>query len=255
MWSLGESKRKAAMPLIQALGTVAKADQGDDRLLFRGQSSSGWSLCPGIFRARDGKVLPLERRRERLDRLSLCLDEFMGEYGRFRQGTEQAPKRDFNEKMAIAQHYGLPTPLLDWTESALVAMFFSVAFWDGKAETVRVFAVARGDFCTSNGALLVGNDPDKHRQGTQRGELSFCVEKKETGSSQAKPNLTPRYMDEFIDGKRYFGGLIRYIDIKIDQSEFEKARDFFYRNRLSFSDLFPDSIYWAVHQIKMRHLI
>lgn len=254
MLSLGGSKRKAPMPLVEALGTIADVDQGDDRLLFRGQSSSGWPLCPSLFRGRDGKVLPIETRRERLDRLALCLDEFMSEYGRFREDKKQDPKRDFNEKMAIAQHYGLPTPLLDWTESALVAMFFSVAFWDGKAEMVRVFAVARSDFCKSNGALLVGNDPDMYRQGNQRGELSFCVEK-EAESVRTKPKLTARYMDEVVDRKRHFEGLIRYLDIKIDQREFEKARDFFSRNRISFSDLFPDSLYWAVHQIKIRHLI
>jgi hypothetical protein len=40
--------------------------------------------------------------------------------------------RDIIEQLVIAQHYGIPTPLLDWTESVWVALFFGIRLYDIK---------------------------------------------------------------------------------------------------------------------------
>lgn len=80
---------------------------------WRGHADNDWKLVPGVFRSK-----------ERADHEQLLAAEFM----------RQAPILYANspssgawaEWLYLMQHYRLYTRLLDWTESPLVAAFFSV---------------------------------------------------------------------------------------------------------------------------------
>jgi hypothetical protein len=78
---------------------------------FRGQPNSSWPLEPNIFR---------------YDLLN-CEDEIRAEFQRRApQYMTEAPPSDYWGWYFLMQHYGALTRLLDWTDSALVALFFAL---------------------------------------------------------------------------------------------------------------------------------
>lgn len=79
--------------------------------LFRGQRDSTWNLLPAAFR----KFPQIEG--QRLQRFKQKAKLF---YDKCPGGTEYA------KWLPLMQHYGVPTRLLDWSESPLCALFFAI---------------------------------------------------------------------------------------------------------------------------------
>src|SRR5262252_5896073 len=100
--------------LSQYLAAIKEV--GSETVVYRGQRSAGWPLRPGLWRAQpripgthefvEGNLL-----REFKERVRLLLP--------------QLPQSEW-EWLALAQHHGLLTRLLDWTGNPLVALFFAV---------------------------------------------------------------------------------------------------------------------------------
>lgn len=78
---------------------------------FRGQTNAGWGLSPSIYR-HDLAKQEHDIRAEFQRRASLLM-------------SERAPSDEWSWYF-IMQHYAAPTRLLDWSDGALIALFFAL---------------------------------------------------------------------------------------------------------------------------------
>jgi hypothetical protein len=105
---------------LKFINQLIEGDKGCD--IFRGQRQLGWDLLPKALR-------------EKGDHLE-ALTKFRREgYGFGHRATEGL------DDMAVAQHYGLATNLLDWTTNPLVALFFACEDKDGNGVNGEVFVL------------------------------------------------------------------------------------------------------------------
>jgi hypothetical protein len=90
---------------------------------FRGHANADWKLTPKLYRR-----IPTRRP------IRIIEDDFRQEFTMRAPGlsglTENKPQNSW-EWYFIMQHSGAPTRLLDWTEGALIALYFAVRDSDG----------------------------------------------------------------------------------------------------------------------------
>lgn len=127
-----------------------------DVFWFRGHDDAEWELCPSALR------YPIMQTRHRA---ILSLAEFR-RIQEYRLTKAPGPKETF-KWLQIAQHYGLPTRLLDWTQSLTTALYF--ACQDPGVDGM-VFAIKPRDL---NRMSLRKNtvdvlDPDEHAETIQK---------------------------------------------------------------------------------------
>ncbi|WP_233148355.1 FRG domain-containing protein [Rhodopirellula sp. MGV] len=95
-----------------------------DRFVFRGHQSADWCLTPSFDRTYSS--IPLERRPKLAKELMENFTRYVGEYDpKSIRSRRIGPDEDEMWLMALAQHHGLPTRLLDWSRSPYIASYFA----------------------------------------------------------------------------------------------------------------------------------
>ena len=124
------------------------------RWVFRGHANTAHSLIPSV-----GRAPSTSRDREKFEKSLFHM--FCREA---RPHLDPRPDSDW-EWLAIAQHHGLPTRLLDWTDNPLVALYFAARKHDehhGEFFALHMPEKASREMTSSESPFCIGR-PMKYR--------------------------------------------------------------------------------------------
>ncbi len=102
------------------------------RLIYRGQRRYDWPLAPSLGRLDERRIVTAENAERQIALFRRAVRGRLDDRGLVEAAEE-------NELWAVGQHYGLLTPLLDWTYSPFVALFFAFEREDREREEPNLY--------------------------------------------------------------------------------------------------------------------
>lgn len=149
-----EKHFETATELWEALGATKKLAEGNCDFIYRGQANSEWPLLPSIYRESTINRLKgvtgneienhwqvikelylLKGFVENCDQIGLSIAndsiEFRKKHleiqDKYTLEPDLWPDEKLFELMALAQHHGVPTRLLDWSRQPYIAIYFAMS--------------------------------------------------------------------------------------------------------------------------------
>ena len=133
------------------------------RMWFRGQSDYSWGLVPSVQR-KDGMGEHYEQ---------YITTNFMIHTMRLNPSVPQ--RYDRASWLTLMQHYGLPTRLLDWSESPLVALYFALSSDEDAKADAAVWVLNPMKLNKKVGYPVCNGMPEKqYHTGTKHQTISAC---------------------------------------------------------------------------------
>ena len=126
--------------------------------VFRGQRDANWDISSSLER-----VLPIWKKGSQ--KVKKEIGEYLGYsegrlFDKFSERVEQftsigeAAADTILGKLALMQHHGVPTRLIDWTESSYVATYFAVEEATDLEGTCAIWAIS-SEWCQEKSAMAV----------------------------------------------------------------------------------------------------
>lgn len=148
----------------------AYASNNPHELWYRGHRSQDWKLRPSLFREEvldmtdDGSVQPIKYKK---------FMDFNSVLKQFRDELIETIKDDrlnLFHYTFLAQHYGMPTPALDWSTDPLIALYFAVdGFEYTNEDEFPVVYILNPTRVNENSAM-------KYKEGNRTISEVYCVD-------------------------------------------------------------------------------
>jgi len=245
-----------------------------ERLIFRGQTDSTWHLEPSILRGKHhpvhsqplmksdpersdyqiiAEVGALKTFADHCDSSGLHVPGITAKFKREYLDKPQAifsdtmvlrkspwPLEEYFDLMSVAQHFGLPTRLLDWTENPYVAAFFAASELVLKSENVNgarlaVWALDIQELPKEVDLIRVPSSGNQNIA-AQRGIFTLLRQPYALGQRFEGTHLLDEHMNNLVTVR----GKQRLIKITLPQSECCKILDLCSKHGVTAATLHPD---------------